>query len=604
MKQNALFLFFCLTISSIGSSQNNQTTVTYPTHFSISKPLSELFTPEEGEYEGRYTEAEDKKYRKSQKFLFTAKDGALYGNDPSTIQRTNGTRALSAPLSNWAGQTGGSCPLDPTGAAGINHYIQAVNATPFKIFDKTNGATVGTVRNIGSLWTPATANAGDPIVLYDRYADRWFIAQFGDPQEIYIAISQTNNPTGAYYTYHFTVPVFPDYLKFSIWADGYYMTSNGTNAVNVFERNAMLTGSPTARMLSASITAPNADFWSPLTGDADGVLPPVGTPCPLMYYTDNGWGGTYTDAVNIHNLTANWSASPSLTISPAIVLPVSAFDSSYDVNWRDVEQGVGTQKIDAIGGAVMYRSQWRKWTGYNTQLLCWSVKMAAGVYATKWVEMRQDQTTNVWSLYQEGIYAPDNLSRWLGSLSMDDNGSIGFSYLCTGKTPVVTPPSLRYTGRLKSDPLGQMTFAEQTAIAGAGASTCGVRVGDYSQTSLDPDGLTFWHTGHYFNSGSKTRVYSYRITLPLAVNSYEIESTFQAYQQSEDLIVSASKLPTDSPISLDIFDVNGKLISHHKLTPYNNTVEDNINISQLATGIYMVRFGNSDFQKVIKLALN
>jgi len=551
---------FCLFISSIAFAQTNgKTIVTYPTAFSVSKPLTELFD-KEGEtvtYDGEMHESEDKKNRKAHKYLFKATDGKQYANDESTIQRDNGYRSLSAPLVNWAGQTGGSCPLDPSGAVGTNHYIQAVNATPFKIFNKTTGATVGTVKNIGTLWSPATANAGDPIIMYDKYADRWFIAQFGDPSQVYIAISQTSDPTGAYYTYNFTMPAFTDYLKFSIWSDGYYMSSNGTNFVNVFERNAMLVGNPSARVLTASITAPNADFWCPLPGDADGVLPPAGTPCPLVYYTDNGWGGTYTDAVLLHTLTTVWTGTPSLTISAPTNLPVAAFDSQYDTNWRDVEQGVGIQKIDAIGGAVMYRSQWRKWTGYNTLLLCWAVKMATGRYDTKWVELRQDQTTQVWSVYQEGIYAPDNLSRWLASIAMDDNGSIGMSYLTTGKTPVVTAPSLRYTGRLKTDPLGQMTFAEQTAIAGAGASNCGVRVGDYSHTSLDPsDGLTFWHTGHYFNSGSKTRVYSYQITAPLGVDEFENQTVFNVYQSGNDLNINATKLHSDKEISVDLFELN------------------------------------------------
>ena len=122
---------------------------------------------------------------------------------------------------------GGSYPPDPSGAIGTNYYVQSVNATPFKVFNKTTGAQVGTVKQIGSLFG-LTSNDGDPIVLYDKYADRWFLSQFGlSGNKIYIAISTTNDPTGTYYCYTFTSPAFPDYLKFSIWQDGYYMCSNG-----------------------------------------------------------------------------------------------------------------------------------------------------------------------------------------------------------------------------------------------------------------------------------------------------------------------------------------------------------------------------------------
>jgi hypothetical protein len=609
MKKIEIFIFLCLLSTGIVSAQNGNTKVIYPTSFGISKPLSSLFEKEESKKNEDYKDSGDKKNRKVRRYMYKASDGREYGNDPSRIQTEMGTRALSAPIANYVGQTGGSCPLDPTGAVGTNHYIQAVNASPFKIFNKTTGATVGTVRNIGSLWSPATANAGDPIVMYDKYADRWFISQFGDPQQVYIAISTTNDPTGTYYTYNFTMPAFTDYLKFSIWADGYYMTSNGTSFVNVFERNAMLTGSPSARVLTQNILNPSdTGFWCPLPGDADGVLPPLGTPCPLAYYTDNGWGTGNIDAVNVHSMTTNWSTTtPSLNVSAATSLPLTAFDTQYDPNWNDVTQGTGTQKLDAIGGAAMYRSQWRKWTGYNTLLLCWAVKIADGIYSTKWVEMRQNQTTDVWSLYQEGTYAPDALSRWIASIAMDDNGSIGLSYLCAGKIAPSTnvSPGLRYTGRLKTDPLGQMTFAEQIAVAGSGASPngCGVRVGDYAHTSLDPDGLTFWHTGQYFNGGSKTRVYSYRITGVLGVNDFNIESLFSVYQSGENLIVNASLLSSDKEVVVDIFDGTGKYIKGTIVKPFDDKINVSSDVTALTPGIYLVRIGNLDFQKVIKVVI-
>lgn len=168
----------------------------------ISRPLSELF--EANQQAGNsdknlvsenfvenngFKVSKDRENRKPQTFVET------HTVDP-VLQTTMGQKQAKT-LVNWAGQSDGSCPPDPTGAVGINHYVQAVNASPFKVFDKTSGATIGTVRQIGSLWSPATVNDGDPIILYDKFADRWFISQMGwNNKKIYIAISTTNDPTG------------------------------------------------------------------------------------------------------------------------------------------------------------------------------------------------------------------------------------------------------------------------------------------------------------------------------------------------------------------------------------------------------------------------
>jgi hypothetical protein len=52
-----------------------------------------------------------------------------------------------------------------------------VNATRFQIFNKA-GAPLTAPITFGTLWTPATGNAGDPIVVYDHLADRWVLTQF------------------------------------------------------------------------------------------------------------------------------------------------------------------------------------------------------------------------------------------------------------------------------------------------------------------------------------------------------------------------------------------------------------------------------------------
>jgi len=428
--------------------------------FSVTRPLRDMpgATVSTEEKEGK--ESSDRKHRQAQYFEFNGADGIEYQNNETSMQREMGAQKGTQLRANFAGQSGGgSRPFDPSGAAGPNHYVQMINATTFRVYNKATGATIGSAQSLGTLWNPDTQNNGDPIVLYDKAADRWLLAQFGSffNNEIYIAISTTGDPLGSYYTYTFESPAFPDYLKFSVWQDGYYMTANtSTQRVFAFERDAMLAGTPGARSVYATFSPPDGGgFFVPLTGcAADGMLPPAGTPCPIFSYSDNGWGGSNQDRVNIYKMTVNWApTTPTASITAANNVATAAFDSSYNSNWNDVAQPNTTQKLDGIGGVCMYRAQWKTWGDYHSVVLNWGVKINANQRSIKWCELHQDPSTGTWSMYQEGIYTPDTDTRWMGSIVMDDNGSIGLSYMKTNANTNLYP-GLYYTGRRSCDPLG------------------------------------------------------------------------------------------------------------------------------------------------------
>ena len=117
-------------------------------------------------------------------------------------------------------------PPDPVGDVGPNHYVEMINLV-FGVYDKSGNLLLGPV-DTGTLWAgfpveDCTDPSGDPIVLYDQVADRWILSQFttrglDDPTLPFyncVAISQTGDPTGAYYRYAFTTGFnFPDYPKY------------------------------------------------------------------------------------------------------------------------------------------------------------------------------------------------------------------------------------------------------------------------------------------------------------------------------------------------------------------------------------------------------
>jgi N-acetylneuraminic acid mutarotase len=93
----------------------------------------------------------------------------------------------------------------------------------------------------------------------------------------------------------------------------------------------------------------------------------------------------------------------------------------------------------------------------------------------------------------------DGLWRWMPSIAVDQNGNtvIGYS---TSSTSIF--PSIRYAGRLDTDPPSNMGQGEAVMFAGVSAQTNGSRWGDYTRTEVDPsDGMSFYHINQYAQSG-------------------------------------------------------------------------------------------------------
>jgi hypothetical protein len=105
-------------------------------------------------------------------------------------------------------------PPDPNGDVGPNHYVEMVNLA-FAVYDKQGNMLSGPTE-LGALWAgfaiPDCADSsGDPVVVYDQFADRWILTQFTmrgkkDPALPFyncVAVSQSGDPTGGYFRYAF-----------------------------------------------------------------------------------------------------------------------------------------------------------------------------------------------------------------------------------------------------------------------------------------------------------------------------------------------------------------------------------------------------------------
>jgi len=403
----------------------------------------------------------------------------------------------------------GIAPPDSDGGIGIEHYFEWVNLS-IAIYDRTGTRLFGPVPGntmFTGLGGPCESNNdGDPIVLYDQLANRWFVSQFavtGGPNSLCIAVSDGIDPlTSGWYLYEYDFdPVMPDYEKYGIWDDMYTMTFHGFEPgftglrLGAFDRNAMLAGDPTAQLQMF-----NADTH--LSGDFFGALPPrvqgpntvdSGTPAPFVHMASaSGFGGT--DRYTILELDVDF-ATPANTTLTRTDLAAAAFDQNLCGWSRDcIPQPGTTLGLDSFGGNTLFQAPGRDLdatAGVDLRLLGQGPVDVDGndLAGIRWFELQN--TGAGWSIRQEGTFAPaDGKHRWMGSIAMNGNGDIALGYSVSDGTS--TYPSIYATGRLAGDPLNTMAQGETLLRAGTGSQTGTSRWGDYAVTNVDPlDDRTF-----------------------------------------------------------------------------------------------------------------
>jgi hypothetical protein len=485
-----------------------------------------------------------------------------------TVQDWMGAQAMPDPLRNFEGinNVNGLSPPDTQGDVGPHHYVQWVNVS-FAIWDKGGNLLYGPV-NGNTLWDGfggacETTNDGDPVTLYDPLADRWLMSQFALPNypngPFYecIAISQSGDPTGAWYRYAFGMPSnkMNDYPKLGVWPDAYYMSANqyttssmwGGVAVAAFDRAAMLNGDTDARMVFFDVGAVDSTFDTLLPADLDGPNPPpADAPGYFVAWADDYWHGIPEDTLYIWEFHVDWEVPTNSRFglanhAPSASVPTEDVDPNLcGFSFNCIPQPITSQKVDAIPGWLMHRLQYRNFGGYETLVSNHTVDVNGADHAgIHWFELRRQQET--WALHQEGIYAPDTEHRWMGSIAIDHVGNLALGYSVSS---ISTYPSIRYTGRLAADPLGTLPLSEAELIAGGGSQTNSNRWGDYSMMAVDPvDDCTFWYTQEYYQTtsavGWQTRIGAFR---------FPNCTTGEAIGTLTGVVYEAGETPTTAPI--------------------------------------------------------
>jgi hypothetical protein len=450
---------------------------------------------------------------------------------------TRGTAVLSEPIQNFdANGFTGALPPDPTGAIGIDHFVQAVNGSggsSVLVYDRT-GTEVGSF-SMASIGSGDCANfgSGDPIVVYDQLAHRWLLTEFTSPgkNQLCVYVSTTDSPLGAYYQYTFSIPSFPDYPKYGVWPDGYYVGTNESVSptVIVLERQAMLRGQAATSQRMTIPALAGFGFQLSIPADFDGRRrPDHNTPAIFGRHNDDeshsGSPDAGGDLIQLFEFSVDWDTPANSAVTGPIDVSISEIDSNLCglFSFECVPQQGTSQTVDPLREPLMYRLQYRKFDSHET-LMANLVTDVDGddQHGVRWVELRR--TSGPWTLYQEGTWSPDALHRWMGSISMDGAGNVALAY---NRSSTTSYPGLFYTGRKSDDTGGLMTQGEQAIQAGAG-STLSERYGDYNQMTVDPtDDCTFWVTGEYSGAsvwGTKIASFSFLGCSPSDIHAVDFE---------------------------------------------------------------------------------
>ncbi|HEV3036941.1 MAG TPA: hypothetical protein VHA33_04055 [Candidatus Angelobacter sp.] len=415
-----------------------------------------------------------------------------------------------------------AAPPDTNGAVGLTQYVQWVNSS-FAVFDKSNGALIAGPTPGNALWTGfggtcETFNDGDPIVLYDKLANRWVFTQFvvrTQPFMQCVAVSTTADALGTFNRYSFQYSNFDDYPKMGVWPDAYYITFNMFSSTFVgadacaYDRNAMLNGQAATQICFQQ----GPSVGGLLPSDADGTTPPPnGSPNYMVFFDNN---------LELFKFHVDFATPANSTFTGPTAINVTAFTPLCNGGGNCVPQPGTTQKLDSLADRLMYRLAYRNFGDHESLVVNHSVN-AGSSGGVRWYELQNPN--GAVTVAQQSTFAPDGNFRWMGSIAMDKAGDMAMGYTVGSGT---LSPSTAVTGRAVTDPASTMQ-AETMVIAGSGSQTGSralSRWGDYSAMQVDPaDDCTFWYTSEYMKTTGvfnwNTRIASFKfpncVSTPMA----------------------------------------------------------------------------------------
>jgi hypothetical protein len=402
----------------------------------------------------------------------------------------------------FIGSNCGCLPPDTNAAVGNDFVIETVNFQ-IRIWNKTLGNILFN-EPLAQFFGASTD--GDPYVVYDDIADRWYVVAFDSNHTgLFLAVSNDGNPLHGFLpTFHLHDPPFPagfpDYPKPGFNKDAIFISFNnfgpgGGAAATVVSIDKLAAFTGTLRFFVA--VPPKFQFRA---------MPPA-----QMHVDDKDGGGVEwfvstdgTDAggntIRVTKLTNYLSNSPSFTLTS---LPVTPYRNA--------------PRADQPGGSVTTfpnttTTQVQFHRGHLVTAMA-SATPSDGFVYPKTLIYDVDVSADPPTLHGEFLINPGpGVATQMPSVDMSNRDDLGITWMESSTNEFLS----MWVATLDQD-TGRLVST--VAAGGVGLFSVNFRIGDYSTTVLDPDGKRFWSANEYIGDSPNTDIWRTNITSFTAGNS-------------------------------------------------------------------------------------
>jgi hypothetical protein len=388
---------------------------------------------------------------------------------------------------NFLGSNCGCLPPD-TNAAVSNDFVAETTNVQFRVWNKTPGNMVLNETLTALFGSPS---GGDPYVVYDDIADRWYVSAFDSSNRgLFLAVSFDGNPVHGFRTFDLIQPPFPagmpDYQKLGFNRDAIFITFNdfgpgGGAAAKIVAIDKL---AAFAGQLRFSVSTPKFQFRA---------MPPA------QMHGDQTGGVEWFVSTDGSDLSGSTMRVTRMTGYLSNTAPTFMYTSLSVTPYRNA------LRADQPGGSI---TTFPNTTTTQVQFRRGHLvtAMASGTPSDNFTYPKAlifdiDVTSGTPTLVNQFVVDPGTgIAAQMPTVDMDGDNRLGLTWMESSATEFLSMWVATLDG-------GTGRLTSTVAAAGAGFFSVNFRIGDYSTTVLDPDGKTFWSANEYIGDAGNTDIW-------------------------------------------------------------------------------------------------